>query len=97
MLWLRPMEQVGARTLPGTEDALHPFWSPDSRWIGFAAEGKLKKIPAAGGAVQVVTQTAADFRGGTWGPDDTIVFATGSEPLQRVASAGGPVTTIERH
>jgi Tol biopolymer transport system component/predicted Ser/Thr protein kinase len=93
MLWVRFLEQVTARTLPGTEDALHPFWSPDSRWIGFFAEGKLKKIPAAGGAVQIVSQTAnGDFRGGTWGPDDTIVFASGSGPLQRVASAGGPAT-----
>jgi Tol biopolymer transport system component/predicted Ser/Thr protein kinase len=89
MLWVRSLEQVSARALPGTEDALHPFWSPDNRWIGFFADGKLKKIPAAGGAVQVVTQKITDFRGGTWGPDDTIVFATGSEPLQRVASAGG--------
>jgi Tol biopolymer transport system component len=92
MLWVRSMEQVSARALPGTEDAVHPFWSSDSRWIGFFAEGKLKKIPAAGGAVQIVTQTATDFRGGTWGPDDTIVFASGTGSLSRVASAGGPAT-----
>jgi Tol biopolymer transport system component/predicted Ser/Thr protein kinase len=92
LLWLRSLDQVNARTLAGTEDAQHPFWSSDSRWIGFFAEGKLKKIPAAGGAVQVVTQTATDFRGGTWGPDDTIIFASGTGPLYRVASAGGPAT-----
>jgi eukaryotic-like serine/threonine-protein kinase len=92
MLWLRPMEQAGARALLGTEDALHPFWSPDSRWIGFFAEGKLKKIRALGGAVQVVTQAGTDVRGGTWGPDDTIVFASGTGPLSRVASAGGTAT-----
>jgi eukaryotic-like serine/threonine-protein kinase len=92
MLWVRSMEQVSARALPGTEDALHPFWSPDSRWIGFFAEGKLKKIPATGGAVQIVAQTIADFRGGTWRPDDTIVFTTGAGPLERVASAGGTTT-----
>jgi eukaryotic-like serine/threonine-protein kinase len=92
MLWLRPMEEAGARALPGTEDAQHPFWSPDSSWIGFFAEGKMKKIPAAGGAVQVVVQTAAEPRGGTWGPDGTIVFASGNGPVLRVASSGGPVT-----
>jgi eukaryotic-like serine/threonine-protein kinase len=92
LLWRRPIGEVAAQALPGTEDAQHPFWSPDSQWIGFFAEGKLKKIPAAGGAVQVVTQTATDFRGGTWGPDDTIVFATGNEPLQRVTAAGGQAT-----
>jgi Tol biopolymer transport system component/predicted Ser/Thr protein kinase len=92
MLWVRSLEQVSARMLPGTEDAVHPFWSSDNRWIGFFAEGKLKKIPAAGGAVQVLAQTATDFRGGTWGPDDIIVFASGTGPLYRVASAGGPAT-----
>ena len=92
MLWLRPMEQAGARALPGTEDAQHPFWSPDSSWIGFFAEGKMKKTPAAGGAVQVVVPTAAEPRGGTWGPDGTIVFGSGNGPVLRVASSGGPVT-----
>jgi eukaryotic-like serine/threonine-protein kinase len=92
MLWSRSLEQVSARTLPGTEDAQHPFWSPDSRWIGFFAEGKLKKIPTDGGAVQVVAQTVTDFRGGTWGADDTMVIVSGTGPLSRVASAGGPVT-----
>jgi Tol biopolymer transport system component/predicted Ser/Thr protein kinase len=91
-LWLRPMDEGAAHPLAGTEDAHYPFWSPDGRWIGFFADGKVKKIPAAGGAVQVIVQTATDFRGGSWGVDDTIVFATGSEPLQRVASAGGPIT-----
>jgi Tol biopolymer transport system component/tRNA A-37 threonylcarbamoyl transferase component Bud32 len=92
MLWVRSMEQVSARTLPGTEDAQDPFWSPDGRWVGFFAEGKLKKIPAGGGSVQVVSQTATDFRGGTWGPDNTIVFASGTGPVYHVASAGGPAT-----
>jgi eukaryotic-like serine/threonine-protein kinase len=92
MLWVRSMEQVSARTLAGTEDAVHPFWSPDNRWIGFFSEGKLKKIPAGGGAAQVIAQTASDFRGGAWGPDDTILFASGTGPLYRVTSAGGPNT-----
>ena len=96
-LWVRSMEQVRARALPGTEDAQHPFWSPDSRWIGFFAEGKLKKIPTAGGALQIVAQTATDFRGGTWAPGDTVVFASGIGPLHRVASAGAvtPASTLE--
>ena len=44
-LWLRSLDHVDARQLAGTEDAQDPFWSPDSRWIGFFADGKLKKIP----------------------------------------------------
>jgi eukaryotic-like serine/threonine-protein kinase len=57
----------GNRRRPGA------FWSPDSRWIGFFAGGKLKKIPALGGAVQVVVSTVREERGGTWGHDDQII------------------------
>ena len=63
-------------------------------WVGFFAEGKLKKTPALGGAVQVIAGTVADPRGGSWGPDDTILFADGSSPIYRVSSAGGPVTAV---
>jgi eukaryotic-like serine/threonine-protein kinase len=92
-LWVRFMEQVSARELAGTEDAQDPFWSPDGRWIGFYAAGKLKKIPASGGPVQVVTEAASDFRGGTWGPGDTILFGSGSE-IVGVNSAGGKTTPV---
>jgi eukaryotic-like serine/threonine-protein kinase len=77
MLWVRSMDRLGPRQLAGTEDAQDPLWAPDSRWIAFFANGELKKIPAAGGAVQVITQTEADFRGGSWGPDGTIIFGLG--------------------
>jgi Tol biopolymer transport system component/tRNA A-37 threonylcarbamoyl transferase component Bud32 len=96
-LWVRSMDQVTVRELAGTEDAQDPFWSPDGRWIGFFAAGKVKKIPAAGGPVQVVAEAGTDFRGGTWGPEDTILFVSGIGELLRVNSAGGkttPVTTI---
>ncbi len=60
------MDSFGARQLAGTDDAQDPMWSPDSQWIAFFfADGKLKKVPAAGGPVQVITQAATDFRGGT--------------------------------
>src|SRR5262249_51416355 len=81
-----------ARLLPGTENAQAPFWSPDGRWVGFFSEGKLQKIPVAGGAVQVIIQGLPDSFGGSWGPDDTILFSTGISPISRVSSAGGPVT-----
>jgi len=54
----------------------------------------LKKIPAAGGPVQVVTETSTDIRGGTWGPEDTILFGRGGEPILRVNSAGGEITPV---
>lgn len=94
LLWRRPIDQVAAQPLPGTEDAQDPFWSPDSRWIGFLAEGKLKKIPAAGGAVEIVAPTVRDVRGGTWGKDDTILFANSADSIQRVPATGGQPTPI---
>src|SRR5207253_1370770 len=83
-LWVRPLDDISARPLPGTEYAQNPFWSPDGLWIGFFAEGKLKKIPAVGGAVRVVAENVPDSRGGSWGPHDTILFADGSSPIYRV-------------
>jgi hypothetical protein len=62
VIWLRSIGQVTARPLPGTESAQLPFWSPDSRWVGFFAEGKLKKIPVAGGAAfRVYPQNEAQY------------------------------------
>jgi predicted Ser/Thr protein kinase len=98
MLWLRPMEEVAAHALPGTENAEHPFWSPDSRWIAFFTRGKLKKIPSGGGAVQLIAEGFPDSRGGSWGPDDTILCSTGSGSIFLVRSTGGnirPVTKLD--
>jgi eukaryotic-like serine/threonine-protein kinase len=98
MLWVRSLDQMDARRLAGTEDAQDPFWSPDSRWIAFVADGKLKKVPAGGGATQVITQTSTDFRGATWSPEDAIIFGGGRQPILSVNAAGGgptPVTVID--
>jgi serine/threonine protein kinase len=92
-LWVRSLDRMSARQLPGTEDAQNPTWSPDSRWIGFFADGKLKKVQAAGGPVQVILQTSTEFRGGTWAADDTILFGGGREILS-VNAAGGPTATV---
>jgi serine/threonine protein kinase/Tol biopolymer transport system component len=94
MLWVRALDHVSARQLAGTEGAQDPMWDPDSRWIGFFADGMLKKVPAAGGAVQVVLQSATDVRGGAWGPDDTILFGRGTDPILRLNSAGGKTTPV---
>jgi tRNA A-37 threonylcarbamoyl transferase component Bud32 len=91
MLWLRPIDEVVPRAMAGTESASYPFWSPDSRWIAFFAEGNLKKIPVAGGPAQVVSESVAKPFGGAWGSDDTILFAPGSV-LDRVPAPGGPIT-----
>jgi serine/threonine protein kinase len=93
-LWVRPLESVEPRSLPGTEEAAFPFWSPDSRFIAYFADGKLRKVEAAGGPPQTVC-TAPDGRGGTWSRDGVIVFAPSyATGLQRVSAGGGTPTDV---
>src|SRR6185503_14827652 len=72
-LWVRALDSLQAQPLAGTEDANYPFWSPDSRWIGFFADQKLKKIPITGGPAQTLCG-ARGGQGGTWNRDGVIVF-----------------------
>ena len=98
-LWLRSLDAVMAQSLPGTEGAESPFWSPDQRWIGYFADGKLQKIPASGGPSQLIAANVPDNRLASWGPDDTILFSTGITGVLRVSSSGGmvtPVTELDR-
>jgi len=96
-LWLRRFDQPTAQPLAGTEGTASAFWAPDSRAIGFYAEGKLKRLDVAGGAPQVLAD-APQARGGTWNRDGVIVFApSGTSALVRVAATGGipvPVTHL---
>ena len=96
-LWVRSLESTEARPLPGTESGKRPFWSPDSRSVGFFGEGQLMKIELAGGTPLPVCP-APDARGGTWSPGGVIVFSpTSGSGLLRVAAEGGtpvPVTEL---
>jgi eukaryotic-like serine/threonine-protein kinase len=98
-IYVRELDDPTPRALPGSQDADQPFFSPDGRWIGFFAEGKLKKIAVAGGA-PVVLCDATIPRGGTWLPDNTIVFAPSpASVLLRIPAAGGTpkaVSTLDR-
>jgi serine/threonine protein kinase len=88
-LWIRPLDSLQWQVLPNTEDANYPFWSPDSAYLGFFAQGKLKKIAVMGGPPQTLCD-AAGGRGGTWGATGIILFApnlTGG--LFKVSAAGG--------
>jgi Tol biopolymer transport system component len=91
-LWLRPLDQVAARPLAGTEGASYPFWAPDGRAVGFFADGKLKRLDLAGGVPQALADTPQG-RGGTWNSDGVIVFAphTGSGLMRVMATGGTPV------
>jgi Tol biopolymer transport system component len=94
-LWLRSLDDVNPRPLSGTEFASSPFWSPDGHWIGFFAEGKIKKIPASGGPVQVLA-SAGIPRGASWGRDETILFAKGNTGILRLPANGGTVSEVTR-
>jgi Tol biopolymer transport system component len=95
-LWLRPLDQVRAQPLAGTEGASFPFWAPDGFALGFFADGKLKRIDLSGGAPQVLAD-APYPRGGTWSPESVIVFApTPADALWRVAATGGTAAPVSR-
>jgi eukaryotic-like serine/threonine-protein kinase len=89
-LWVREMDSLTARPLPGTERAGYPFWSPDSRSIGFFTDGKLKKIDAAGGPAFTICD-AKDSRGATWNQSGMIIFDPefGTKGLFIVSGSGG--------
>ena len=94
LLWLRVLAGTSSQPLTGSEGASLPFWSPDSRYIGFFSNGKLKKIDAAGGPPQTVCD-APSGRGGTWNNDNVIVFApTFNSALYRVPATGGVPTAL---
>jgi Tol biopolymer transport system component len=91
-LWIRALNSSEAQRLDQTEGALLPFWSPDSKFIGFWAAGKLKKIQPSGGAPEVI-YTVPEIAQGTWGPDGTILFARAvNSPILRVPVDGGAAT-----
>ena len=98
-LWVRALSASGAQQLNGTEGASFPFWSPDSRQIGFFADARLKTVDVASDAVQVLCDALFAW-GGTWNRDGTIVFGPVLRgPLYRVPASGGapaPVTRIVR-
>ena len=93
-LWVRPIYSSTPLLLSGTEGAMYPFWSYDSRMIAFFAQGKLKKIDANGGPTFTICE-AGNGRGGAWNKDGVIVFAPNSNgPLHQVSAAGGTSKSV---
>jgi Tol biopolymer transport system component/predicted Ser/Thr protein kinase len=96
-LWVRAMDSLQAQPLAGTENAAYPFWSPDNRYIAFAAGGKLKKISVNGGPAQPLCD-APGLRGGAWSSEGVILLGSSNGGLLRVPVAGGvpvPATKTE--
>jgi Tol biopolymer transport system component len=96
-VWVRPLDAFAARALPGTEDAVFIFWSPDGQNLGFFAQGKLKRIAVSGGPAQTLCD-AESSRGGSWGHQDVIIFAKLASEIYRIPASGGlpqRVTTLD--
>jgi eukaryotic-like serine/threonine-protein kinase len=87
LIWVRALDALEARALPGTEGVLRPFWSPDSRFLGFMSGGALKKVDIAGGPPTTIceVQYGAD---GSWSSEGVILFdGRSADPLWRVPAA----------
>jgi eukaryotic-like serine/threonine-protein kinase len=94
LLWVRPIDSLHAQPLAGTEGGGFPFWSPDSRFIGFFTGGKLKKIEASGGPPLILCDAALG-RGATWNQEGVILFTPGpSSPIYGVPAAGGETSQV---
>jgi serine/threonine protein kinase len=87
-LYLRPLDQLKASPIAGTDGAAKHFFSPDGQWIAFFANGLLKKVSVSGGAAVTLCETPT-FLGGSWSEDGFIVFAQQTSGLFRVSDGGG--------
>jgi Tol biopolymer transport system component len=97
-VWVRPIDSLEARLLPGTDGTVTFFWSPDSRYVVFQSAGKLKKIDVLGGPPQTLCDGVGVLLGGSWNADGVIVFGGNNGPILRVSAGGGaasPVTKVE--
>jgi serine/threonine protein kinase len=95
-LWVRPLDETEAKALPGTQGAILPFWAPDSRFVGFFADGWLKKIDVTGGLVQTLCEVDIPL-GATWGSTGVILFAQMPRGLLRISGTGGEVTVVTNY
>jgi Tol biopolymer transport system component len=98
-IWVRPLDAIEAHPLAGTEGAGRPFWSPDSRFLGFISQNKLRKAPVAGGPSVTISDAPGGFDGG-WGSGDVILFDGGpGDSIRGVPASGGtvrPYTSFDR-
>ena len=95
-LWVRFFPGGSAQPLAGTDDAMYPFWAPDSRHIGFFADGKLKTVDTGGGSVRVLCDARQGW-GGAWNRDGVILFEPDNNgPLYKISDTGGAPTAATK-
>jgi serine/threonine protein kinase len=92
-LWLRRLDTGAVRPLPGTDYPQFPFWSPDSKSLGFFGGGKLKRLEIAGGSPKDLANAPQGY-GGSWNEDGTIIFCENNLELFRVSANGGTATQL---
>jgi dipeptidyl aminopeptidase/acylaminoacyl peptidase len=92
-LWLRPLDSLEARPLPGTEGGNGPFWSPDGKSIGFFADNKLKRIEVQGGLAQTLCDASINYQGASWSREGVILFSD-ENAIWRVPATGGAATQV---
>jgi serine/threonine-protein kinase len=96
-VWMRRLDETESRPLAGTDNAEHPFWSPDGQAVGFIAQGMLKKLDITrAGPPDVITQATVDTRGSSWSPNGTILYVpSGNVGLLQVPSRGGSGSSVD--
>jgi serine/threonine-protein kinase len=96
-IYVREIDSFASRPLPGTEDAVNPFFSPDGEWIAFFTADALRTIAVGGGPATTLARVEDYGRGGTWGSDGNIVFASSpNSGLSLVPSGRGPVQNLTK-
>ena len=95
-LWIRSLDSVESKPLAGTEGGIGPVWSPDTRWIAFYVDGKVKKISPSGGSPQTIADVPG-FQDAAWGPQGDIIFRPSNRTaLFRIRESGGPPEQITK-
>ena len=94
-IWIRALDGLEMTPLAGTDNAINPFWSPDSRYLAFFADAKLKKIERSGGPVQTLCDALAAV-GGTWNRNGDILIGA-LDQVMRVSDQGGELTKLPNH
>jgi Tol biopolymer transport system component/predicted Ser/Thr protein kinase len=93
-LWVRPLDTLVARPLPGTDEASSPFWSPNSRTIGFIAERQLKTIDLDSEQPRTLSAAPGLVIGASWNKEGTILFGTYASGIRRVSASGGEAVPL---
>lgn len=94
MLWIRNLDSLTPRPIPGTESGGFPFWSPDGTQIGFFTDVALKRVNLKDGTVKAIC-SASSGRGGSWSKDDVIIFARDTRtPIYKIAATGGSPVSL---